>query len=81
MRFAGNFPGLNTHKQIYILSPPFQSSFAQRREDQLHMSFTIRQICIKPPPRKLRPHHPAPVRPYRSIGREQARQKHGLRRK
>lgn len=45
------------------------------------MSLTIRQIRIKPPPRKLRPHHPAPVRPHRPIGREQARQKHRLRRK
>lgn len=43
------------------------------------MPLTIRQIRIKPSPGKLWPHHPAPVRPHRSIRREQAWQEHRLR--
>lgn len=43
------------------------------------MPLTIRHIPIKPLPRKLRPHHPPPMRPHRPIRGKQPRQQHRLR--
>lgn len=53
-----------TRKQIHIPRPPLQLRLPKRRKYQLHMPLTLGQIGVKPPPRKLRPDHAAPVRPH-----------------
>lgn len=69
----------DTHEHIHISRPPLRPRLTQSCKDQLHVPLAFRQIRIKSPPGKLRPHHPAPVRPHRPIRREQAREQHGLR--